>query len=243
MFQINKLGEKMKKSTSKARVGGKKSGEKTPRKSKVVTFDLKKSSSVKSKSTDDRTRNSKSKDDSKRKYKEVIYSDEMKKDMLKNYSILPPDEWGNITYGNHVRYQLNNGKFRRGGMISNIFEMKGVPAFQLRSGDVKWTLLKPDIAILWKKSVLNGVNTEPGLREIGEKIMDATNQNTADIYKEIINLTTRVNKLERTNHALTKYIYDKFRRSQPISQPNLTGGPPALGNSSRNGRTTSAHIL
>ena len=90
-----------------------------------------------------------------------IINEEEREKLLKNYTEVERGNWEQIQKNTHIRYLRNDGLFRRGGFIKNIWinsygANQGNKCIQLASTMTykaqKWTVSINDINKIWKKN-------------------------------------------------------------------------------------------
>lgn len=104
--------------------------------------------------------------------KNLINKNEQEK-LLQNYIEVDKNNWDKIPKNTHIRYLRNDGLFRRGGFIKNIWinsygTKQGTKCIQLASNMTykaqKWTVSINDINKIWKKNdielIQNNENTD-----------------------------------------------------------------------------------
>lgn len=110
--------------------------------------------------------------------KNLINENEQEK-LLKNYNEVDKNDWEKIPKNSHIRYLRNDGLFRRGGFIKNIWinsygPTQGNKCIQLSSNMTykaqKWTVSINDINKIWKKNNVELIENKENTNELTKKI-------------------------------------------------------------------------
>ncbi len=132
------------------------------------------------------------------------YTDEQKRDMLKDYVEIPLDLIEYIRYGEYVRYEVVDGTFNPGGLVfkNPMPVVNGGEAKKLlqlhagkpgAAGYKKWTVAYDQLAHVYIKP--NAI-TRVMMRNI-EKVAVLLDRNAATMREYMAELNARLEKIER----------------------------------------------
>lgn len=162
--------------------------------------------------------------------KNIINETEQTK-LLKDYTEVNKNDWDKIPKNTHIRYLRNDGLFRRGGFVKNMWINsqginQGTKYIQLSSNitykSQKWTIAINDINKIWKKNNSELlINNNENLDEINNKINNMQNnieknkENIDYLLKMIDQLKLSVKNTQNDQHRimnLVKQMHNKINR-------------------------------
>jgi len=143
--------------------------------------------------------------------KEKKYVPEVDKDAaLKDFNLVPPNEWKNIPYGAFIRYLRKDGSFRKGGVVQNIWtevNREGTEVIKIdilsSYGNKSWSINNNNIEKIWMKNntmqtnVLNIVDIKEDIESCKKSIKQLTIQ-----IQKINNEQIRIVKLIKKLHNI-----------------------------------------
>lgn len=152
-------------------------------------------------------------------YDPTIYTEDEKNKLLIGYDLVVNDNWGLLKEGDHVRYELTDGKFRRGGFIHNKVNIKGKPSLFIETarspnspGYVKFPVVLENVGKIWKKRTAESIAAE-----VTETSIAMTDENLA-------RLEARMNKFESDLH---KVVLALTKLSEKVSVTLVRGSKPS----------------
>lgn len=152
--------------------------------------------------------------------------------LLKDYIEVDKNDWDKMPKNTHIRYLRNDGLFRKGGFVKNMWinsqgVNQGTKYIQLSSNitykSQKWTVAINDINKIWKKnkSELLISNNNENLDEINKKInniqnnIEKNNENIDYLLKMLDQLKLSVKNTQNDQHRvmnLVKQMHNKINR-------------------------------
>lgn len=152
------------------------------------------------------------------KYNSKYFTEEEKFNLLKDYTAVDNNKKDKLPINAHIRYELHNGGFRRGGFVKNYINLKqnGKRTVILQNkfnknetGYFSWTVVLEDIKTIWiKNKYLN-------------KLMNSNNDHD-NIYNTThdIKIPTACNDISYPNkeNEQIRYLNTKIERLETLLQ-------------------------